>query len=97
MDNRNGHVVYFENSSTGVQFGLVRTRTEFFCGHQFITTEHKLLFIVDLNNIQSFIMKKHIEFPKKLEETYFNTEISYLSKHITTQFENLYKDVLVHQ
>ena len=29
-----------------------------------------------------------------LAAAYFNTKISYLSKHVNSQFDNLYKDIL---
>lgn len=89
--------VYFGNSSDGIRFGLATSEDVYFCGFHLKRTEQSRLFIRENLSRTTFTTRRELTPQNILINTYFNTKISYLSRHVKTQFNTLYKDILTHR
>lgn len=90
-------VVYFANTTANTKFGLARTHSMMVCGYLMYATEHPDLFITEYRREQGFHPEESLETENVLLSAYFNTKLSYFARHVRSQFETLYKDVLFHQ
>ena len=86
----NSSTIYFGNSSDGIQFGLAATGKESLCGYLIIKTEHPRMFILESTGNNNFRGITTLQIHNVLSTAYFNTKISYLSRHVSTQFNKLY-------
>lgn len=93
-DNR---TLYFANSTDNVQFGLAKVGKTDLCGYRIIHTEHPKLMILEAGPERGFAKRKTLAVHEILQDAYFNTKISYLAGHVKTQFDSLYKDILLHR
>lgn len=89
--------VYFGNSTGDIKFGLSKTGERMVCGYKIMETEHPKLFITEYLPNQGFATKRYIETHDIILTAYFNTKIAYLQKHIKSQFESMYRDVVLNR
>lgn len=89
--------VYFGNSSKEIQFGLTRVGEFSLCGYKVIRTEHPKLYIAEYAPGRGPPARPGINVEDVILTAYFNTKIQYQGRHIKQQFQNLYRDVLLHR
>nr|QQP18730.2 putative glycoprotein [Soybean thrips chu-like virus 3] len=87
--------MYFANSSKEVQFGLARTGKHNLCGYVLHATEDPSLFITEATPSSGPPCRRETKVEDVLLDSYFNTKIAYLARHVQTQFREMYKDVVL--
>lgn len=77
-----------------ITFALAKEMTHTKCGYQLIQTEHPKLFILEGSKGTFFATKQSIS-PKQMDLfAYVNSKFVYVEKHLHTQMNDLYKDIL---
>jgi len=89
--------IIYSLSAQDVTFALTQTSEEFHCGYTLIKTEHPKLFIVEIPKGESFIRKKPLAVENIDIFAYVNSKFVYVERHIRTQINHLYTDILKHR
>lgn len=92
VDNRMQTV--YSLSTQDVTFALSQIGEELHCGYTLIKTEHPKLIILETHKGESFIKKKPLAVENMDIFTYVNSKFVYVERHIRTQLNQLYTDVL---
>jgi len=86
--------IVYSLSTQDITFALTKTGEEYLCGFTLIKTEHPKLFILEANKGEAFGKKRPIIINNLDIFTYVNSKFVYVEKHIRTQMNALYRDVL---
>ncbi|XP_077279178.1 uncharacterized protein LOC143906797 [Temnothorax americanus] len=81
-------------STQDVTFALTRIGEEVLCGYTLIKTEHPKLVILETNKRNSFARKRPLAIENIDIFAYVNSKFVYVERHIRTQMNRLYTDVL---
>lgn len=76
-------------------FALAAKSEKHLCGYTLIRTEHPKLFILETQKGKTFAAKKQISVNNLDIFSYMNSKFIYVEKHIRTQLQNLYRDVVI--
>lgn len=75
-------------------FALATKAESHICGYTLIKTEHPKLFILETQQGQSFAARRRVSINNLDIFSYINSKFIYVEKHLHTQMNNLYLDVL---
>lgn len=81
-------------STQDITFALTKTGEEPICGYTLIKTEHPKLLILETRKGETFASKRPLSAENLDIFTYINSKFVYVEKHIRTQMNALYRDVL---
>jgi len=84
--------IIYSLSTQDVTFALTQVGEEFLCGYTLIKTEHPKLLILELNKGESFVHKRPLANIDIF--AYVNSKFVYVKRHIRTQINHLYPNVL---
>lgn len=93
---RDSRLLYTVTTSD-VIFALLIRGTLAICGQNLVQTEHPKLFIYEVENGQGFLQGKKMEVINMDMYTYVNSKFVYTEKHIKTQIQQVYHDLLLHK
>lgn len=86
--------IIYSLSTRDITFALTQTGEELLCGFTLIKTEHPKLLILEMKNGQSFTHRQKL-LPENIDIfAYVNSKFVYVERHIRTQMNLLYRDVL---
>lgn len=80
-----------------ITFALTSKERHPVCGYQLIKTEHPKLFILEETGSAFFNKKKPTSTQDLDLFTYINSKFVYVERHIRTQMNGLYRDILYHR
>ncbi|KYN09194.1 hypothetical protein ALC57_18687 [Trachymyrmex cornetzi] len=86
--------IVYSLSTQDITFALTRTGEEPVCGYTLIKTEHPKLLILETKKGESFTTKHRLSTENLDIFTYINSKFVYVEKHIRSQMNLLYRDVL---
>ena len=86
-------IIYFL-STQEIIFALKQTGEELFCGYTFVKTEHPKLLIFEIKNGEIVTNKRQISVENLDIFAYVNSKFVYVERHIRTQINQLYTDIL---
>ncbi|KYN19400.1 hypothetical protein ALC57_08270 [Trachymyrmex cornetzi] len=86
--------IVYSLSTQDITFALTRTGEEPVCGYTLIKTEHPKLLILETKKGESFTTKRRLSTENLDIFTYINSKFVYVEKHIRSQMNLLYRDVL---
>ncbi|XP_071653598.1 uncharacterized protein [Temnothorax longispinosus] len=86
--------ILYSLSTQDVTFALTRIGEEVLCGYTLIKTEHPKLVILETNKGDSFARKRPLAIENIDIFAYVNSKFVYVERHIRTQMNRLYTDVL---
>jgi len=86
--------IIYSLSTQDITFALTQTGEEFLCGYTLIKTEHPKLLILEVNKGESFVRKRPLAVENIDIFAYVNSKFVYVERHIRTQINHLYTDVL---
>ncbi|XP_071572624.1 uncharacterized protein [Temnothorax nylanderi] len=86
--------IIYSLSTKDVTFALTQMGEELLCGYTLIKTEHPKLVILEIKKGESFAHKRRISVENLDIFAYVNSKFIYVEKHIRTQMNRLYTDVL---
>ncbi|XP_043277259.1 uncharacterized protein [Venturia canescens] len=76
-------------------FALAAKSMKHICGYNLVRTEHPKLYILETQKGRTFAQKKQIPVNNLDIFSYMNSKFIYVEKHIRTQIQNLYRDVVL--
>lgn len=85
----------FSLTTQETTFALAAKSTKHLCGYTLIRTEHPKLYILETQKGRTFTGKKPIAVNNLDIFSYMNSKFIYVEKHIRTQIESLYRDVVI--
>ncbi|RLU21202.1 hypothetical protein DMN91_005575 [Ooceraea biroi] len=86
--------IIYSLSTQEITFALTMTGEEHLCGYTLIKTEHPKLLILETKKGESFTTRRRISAENIDLLAYVNSKFVYVEKHIRTQMNLLYRDVL---
>ncbi|XP_071653561.1 uncharacterized protein [Temnothorax longispinosus] len=86
--------IIYSLSTKDVTFALTQMGEELLCGYTLIKTEHPKLVILEIKKGESFAHKRRLSVENLDIFAYINSKFVYVEKHIRTQMNRLYTDVL---
>jgi len=86
--------IVYSLSTQDVTFALTRAGEELVCGCTLIKTEHPKLLILETKKGESFAVKRRLSTENLDIFTYINSKFMYVEKHIRSQMNFLYRDIL---
>ncbi|XP_070518973.1 uncharacterized protein [Cardiocondyla obscurior] len=86
--------VVYSLSTHDITFALTKTGEEPLCGYTLTKTEHPKLLILETTKGDSFAQKRPLSVENLDIFTYVNSKFVYVEKHIRSQMNSLYRDVL---
>jgi len=86
--------IVYSLSTQDITFALTKMGEELLCGYTLIKTEHPKLLILETKDGESFAHKRKISVENLDIFAYVNSKFVYVEKHIRTQINYLYRDVL---
>ena len=87
--------IIYTLSTKEITFALTQSNHQVLCGYTLFRTQHPKLFIVQLRKDDSFANKGRIAVENLDIFAYVNSKFVYVEKHIYTQINQLYHDVLM--
>lgn len=81
-------------STQDITFALAKTGEEPICGYTLIKTEHPKLLILETKRGESFATRRRLSTENLDIFAYINSKFVYVEKHIRTQMNLLYRNVL---
>lgn len=96
MSMRKPQTVY-SLSSNDITFALASTGQQSVCGYQIYTTEHPKLVVYETTKGVSFAGRRKESVENLDMFLYVNTKFVYVERHIRTQINLLYRDILQHR
>lgn len=75
-------------------FVFSKTGTIPVCSYQLITTEHPKIFIFETTPNDVFLKKEDLKIENLYIFTYINLKFIYVERHVRTEMNRLYRDVL---
>jgi len=86
--------IVYSLSTQNITFALTKMREELLCGYTLIKTEHSKHLILETKDGESFAHKRRVSVKNLDIFAYVNSKFVYVEKHIRTQINYLYRDVL---
>lgn len=86
--------IVYTVTSQEVTFGLTKTKETNLCGHKLLHTEHPKLFIMETTQGRVFKSKNKIPANNLDIFSYVNSKFVYVEKHMKTQLNAMYKDIM---
>ncbi|XP_070529907.1 uncharacterized protein [Cardiocondyla obscurior] len=86
--------IVYSLSTKDITFALTKTGEEPLCGYTLTKTEHPKLLILETTKSDSFAQKRPLSVENLDIFTYVNSKFVYVEKHIRSQINSLYRDVL---
>lgn len=92
-DNQTSPAVYTVTTQE-TTFALTKITETNLCGYQLIQTEHPKLFILETQKGRSFRTRSKIAVDNLDIFSYVNSKFVYVEKHVKTQLNQLYRDIM---
>lgn len=86
--------IVYSLSTQDITFALTKTGEEPLCGYTLIKTEHPKLLILETRKGESFTTRRRLSTENLDIFAYINSKFIYVEKHIRSQMNSLYRDVL---
>lgn len=87
--------VIYSLTTDDITFALTKTTEQSVCGYTLLRTEHPKLFIIETQPGNTFLHKANVPVDNLDIFAYVNSKFVYVEKHIRTQMNTLYQDIIL--